>query len=98
MSFAEIVDLAKKVAAQLVLLSLIVVSIIHSREGKDERGTMIFNHFYRVMFMLLSTCIVLIMVVDSIISYDVYKDLVGLSLCLSYILGTVYLLILRKKY
>jgi hypothetical protein len=99
-SIAEGIDLANKIATQLVLLSLIIVAVIYVREGKDERGAAMFNHFFRVMFILLSGGITLIIFLNlgASVTYESYRNLVGLTLGLSYIIGTIFLLFLRKKY
>lgn len=96
----EMIQLANNIFTQTALISLVIFVFIYIKEGKDERGSLIFNFFFRGMFTLLTLCITGIMLIDSWmdLSHEWFRLIISLSLTISYTFGGIYLLYLRFKF
>lgn len=46
----EMIELANNILTQTAFISMIIFIFFYIKEGKDERGGMIFNVFFRSMF------------------------------------------------
>ncbi|WP_124727335.1 hypothetical protein [Staphylospora marina] len=100
MSGAVLLKSLTAVSSVWMIFSLVVIAYFYQKEGKDERGELIFNKFFRFMFFLLSVCIAWLVFLAARFDfpYELYRRIIELSLCLTYVVGTVRLLVLRKRY
>lgn len=96
----EMIELANNILTQTAFVSMIIFIFFYIKEGKDERGGMIFNVFFRSMFIVLSVSIIGITNVQFwfSVSDEWFRLLINLALSATYTFGGVYLLYLRFKF
>ncbi len=83
----------------VMLLCLVVMLIINKRMGSDERAKTISSRTFSVMFFLLGGMIVAAVMfsVDETLTSAGYQNLTLVMFAMTFLIGTVYLLILQFR-
>jgi hypothetical protein len=99
MKFSDLISTGMPVLSLITILFVVIFISISNKEGKDERGIHIFWKVYSAMLTLLSLLICLLIFLNSwdIVGLMDFRNLTVLSLCLTFIIGTVYLMIYKKR-
>ncbi|UTR13640.1 hypothetical protein MM221_13550 [Salipaludibacillus sp. LMS25] len=87
------------VGGVVMIICLVVMLIINKRMGSDERAKAISARTFSVMFFLLGGMIVgaVMFGVDEVLTSSGYQNLTLVMFALTFLIGTVYLLVLQFR-